>query len=92
MNTHISIEIFSELFSHGSNNRIEFANALFSIPIFQIGIEETECRQPRRNRKRDLLKRVMASSHHRSNTVEADNSSERNSPVKSTVSEIFSLK
>lgn len=48
-----------------------------------------ECRQPRRSRKRDLLKRVMSSSHHRSNTIEISDS-ERNSPTrdaKSIVSE-----
>lgn len=33
-----------------------------------------ECRQPRRSRKRDLLKRVMSSSHHRSNTIEISDS------------------
>lgn len=62
--------------------------------IFTVNLdtELTECRQPRRNRKRDLLKRVMSSSHHRSNANETSNS-ERNSPVRSTVSEFpFSSK
>lgn len=57
------------------------------ILIFQIDVESTEFRQPRRNRKRDLFKRVMSSSHYRSNTSEAD--SQGNSPVKSTVSEHY---
>lgn len=61
------------------------------IPIVLIDKDSDECRQPRRSRKRDLLKRVMSSSHHRSNTIEASDS-ERNldSPTrdaKSIVSE-----
>lgn len=49
----------------------------------------TEIRQPRRIRKRDFLKRVLSSSHHRSNTVDV-NDSEGNSesPVKSIVSKL----
>ncbi|XP_055296702.1 otoferlin isoform X2 [Sitodiplosis mosellana] len=39
--------------------------------------DSDECRQPRRSRKRDFLKRVMSSSHHRSNTIEISDS-ERN--------------
>ena len=61
------------------------------ISIVLIDKDSDECRQPRRSRKRDLLKRVMSSSHHRSNTIEISDS-ERNldSPTrdaKSIVSE-----
>lgn len=52
--------------------------------------ESGEGRQPRRSRKRDLLKRVMSSSHHRSNTIEASDSERFDLPVrdaKSIVSE-----
>lgn len=66
-------------------------NYAISIRIILIDKDSDECRQPRRSRKRDLLKRVMSSSHHRSNTIEISES-ERNfdSPTrdaKSIVSE-----
>lgn len=63
----------------------------FSHSNCQTDKDTVECRQPRRSRKRDLLKRVMSSSHHRSNTIEASDS-ERilDSPMKSMVSEFSS--
>lgn len=36
---------------------------------------------PRRSRKRDLLKRVMSSSHHRSNVVDVSDSERNTDPV-----------
>lgn len=86
------VDLFVDIFCDktntcGSSNEIEFSIVLLSFFNVQIDAESAEFRQPRRNRKRDLLKRVMSSSHQRSNTSEAD--SQGNSPVKSTVSENF---
>lgn len=43
--------------------------------------EPDDGRQPRRSRKRDLLKRVMSSSH-RANTIDVSDSERFDSPVK----------
>lgn len=52
--------------------------------------ESKDGRQPRRSRKRDLLKRVMSSSH-RANTIEVSDTDSPVRDVKSIVSE-FSIR
>lgn len=55
-------------------------------------LDKVSTHQQRRSRKRDLLKRVMSSSHQRSNTVEVSDSERNTNPfgkdTKSIVSEI----
>lgn len=65
---------------------------LFFNSIVLIDKGSGDGRQPRRNRKRDLLKRVMSSSHQRSNTIDVSDSERFDSPVrdvKSIVSEFL---
>lgn len=80
-------------FKNTANNT--FGRELILSYLLWLDVEPT--RHQRRNRKRDLLKRVMSSSHHRSNTIDVSDSKRNatalNKDTKSTVSEnmMFSL-